>query len=310
MLTYVDDCIILARDRKTITKFIATLKYGPEKFDFTDEGTISKCLGVDFQRLPSVSGFTVSQPFLIKPILASCDQNPQLGSAGNDSGSETMRKYSCYQEPQLGSPGSTTQNEEFPAAPTGNTTQNDDFPAAPAQTAAFPAAFTEATSAGFTFLNVLFKTAEIQHTIIQFLLANLHFYLSDGALAFAAGELAAKMQFELPLTLILLSFFNHCKRGPATASATITDGSHCYSTYSHIHSQSVQYAEVGRSYLNYFGLNLRFQSDNVFRGRAVIAPSAKEACDLVSISVLRWPTPIALPFARECEDIKGLPNSL
>ena len=159
VLTYVYDCILLARDRKIITKFIVTLKFGPETFVFTDEGIISKCLGVDFQRLPLVSGFTVSQPFLIKPILASCDQNPQLGSAGNDSDSETMRKYSCYQEPQLGSPGSTTQNEEFPAAPTGNTTQNEDFPAAPAQTAAFPAAFTEATSAGFTFLNVLFKTA-------------------------------------------------------------------------------------------------------------------------------------------------------
>ena len=47
VLTYVDDCIILSRDRETITKFIATLKYGPEEFDFTDEGTISKYLGVD-----------------------------------------------------------------------------------------------------------------------------------------------------------------------------------------------------------------------------------------------------------------------
>ena len=286
VLTFVYDCIILERDRKTITKFIATLKYGPEKFDFTDEGTISKCL----QRLPSDSGLTMSQPFLSKHVLASCDQNPQLGSPVNDSGSKTMWKHSFE-----------TENEAFPAAPT----QTPAFPAAPAQTAAFPAAFTGATSAGFTLLNVFFKPTET-----QFLLATRHFLLADNSLAIAAGEPAAKMQFELPLTLILLSFFNHCKRGPATASATITDGSHCYSTYSHIHSQSVQYAEVGRSYLNYFGLNLRFQSDNVFRGRAVIAPSAKEACDLVSISVLRWPTPIALPFARECEDIWGLPNSL
>ena len=73
VLTYVDDCIILARDRKTITKFIATLKYGPEKFDFTDEGTLSKYLGVDIQRLSSDNGFTMSQPFLIERILHAAD---------------------------------------------------------------------------------------------------------------------------------------------------------------------------------------------------------------------------------------------
>ena len=55
------------RDKETITKFIATLKYGPEEFDFA-EGTIS-FLGVDIQRLSSNSGFTMSQPFLIERIL-------------------------------------------------------------------------------------------------------------------------------------------------------------------------------------------------------------------------------------------------
>ena len=45
VLTYVYDCIILARDRKIITKFIATLKFGPKTFDFTNKGTISKYLG-------------------------------------------------------------------------------------------------------------------------------------------------------------------------------------------------------------------------------------------------------------------------
>jgi len=157
VLTFVYDCIILERDRKTITKFIATLKYGPEKFDFTDEGTISKCL----QRLPSDSGLTMSQPFLIKHVLASCDQNPQLGSPVNDSGSETMRKHSFDQDSNVCPPGNETmqtENEAFPAAPT----QTPAFPAAPAQTAAFPAAFTGATSAGFTLLNVFFKPTETQ----------------------------------------------------------------------------------------------------------------------------------------------------
>ena len=69
MLTYVDDCIILVRDRETIIKFIATLKFGPENFDFTNKGTLSKYLGVDIHQLPSDSGFTMSQPFLIEQIL-------------------------------------------------------------------------------------------------------------------------------------------------------------------------------------------------------------------------------------------------
>ena len=115
-----------------MTKFIATLKFGPEDFDFIDEGTISKCLRVDAQRLPSDSGFTVSQPFLIKHVLASCDQNPQLGSPVNDSGSETMRKYSFDQDSNVCPPGNETMQ-----------TENEAFAAAPTQTLAFPAACTD-----------------------------------------------------------------------------------------------------------------------------------------------------------------------
>ena len=42
ILVYVDDCIILSRDRYTIMKFISTLIFGPERFEFTDEGKLSK----------------------------------------------------------------------------------------------------------------------------------------------------------------------------------------------------------------------------------------------------------------------------
>ena len=64
VLVYVDDCIILSRDKNTITKFIATLTFGPEKFEFTDEGELSKYLGVEIEQLQS-GGFSMSQPFLI-----------------------------------------------------------------------------------------------------------------------------------------------------------------------------------------------------------------------------------------------------
>ena len=68
VLVYVDDCIILSRDKNTITKFIATLTFGPEKFEFTDEGELSKYLGVEIQQLQD-GGFSMTQPFLIQRIL-------------------------------------------------------------------------------------------------------------------------------------------------------------------------------------------------------------------------------------------------
>ena len=66
---YVDDCIILSRDQKPIDMFINTLKYGPERFAFKDEGLLHQYLGVEIERLPDDTGFTMTQPFLIKRIL-------------------------------------------------------------------------------------------------------------------------------------------------------------------------------------------------------------------------------------------------
>ena len=68
VLVYVDDCIILSCDRDTITEFISTLIFGPEKFKFTDEGEPSKYLGVEIKQLKS-GGFSMSRPFLVQCIL-------------------------------------------------------------------------------------------------------------------------------------------------------------------------------------------------------------------------------------------------
>ena len=54
VLVYVDYCIILSRNRDTITKFISALTFGPERFEFTDEGELSKYLGVEIDQLKSL----------------------------------------------------------------------------------------------------------------------------------------------------------------------------------------------------------------------------------------------------------------
>ena len=51
VLCYVDDCIILSRDKITIEKFVESLKHGPKNFDFTDEGDLSKYLGIDVKKI-------------------------------------------------------------------------------------------------------------------------------------------------------------------------------------------------------------------------------------------------------------------
>ena len=69
VLVYVDYCIILSRDKNPIASFIDTLTHGPERFEFTDEGSMEKYLGVDIERLPDNSGFSMTQPYLIERIL-------------------------------------------------------------------------------------------------------------------------------------------------------------------------------------------------------------------------------------------------
>ena len=39
VLVYVDECIVLSRSKTALTPFVTTQRFGPEKFDFTDEGS-------------------------------------------------------------------------------------------------------------------------------------------------------------------------------------------------------------------------------------------------------------------------------
>ena len=59
VLVFVDNCIILSRYKKSIDMFINTLKYGPERLAFTDEGSLHQYLGVEIERLPDETGFTM-----------------------------------------------------------------------------------------------------------------------------------------------------------------------------------------------------------------------------------------------------------
>jgi hypothetical protein len=67
VLTYVDDCIIVGDNTKSINDLNISLHGGDEKFVFTDKGSIDKYLGVDIKQIDSKS-FKLSQPFLIKRI--------------------------------------------------------------------------------------------------------------------------------------------------------------------------------------------------------------------------------------------------
>jgi len=49
--------------------FINTLKCGPKRFAFTDKGLLDKHLGMEIERLPDDTGFTMTQSFSIKRIL-------------------------------------------------------------------------------------------------------------------------------------------------------------------------------------------------------------------------------------------------
>ena len=68
ILTYVDDCILIANKKEMLDQFIHSLKNGIEKFEFTDEGPIDKYLGVEVEKLKGKE-FILRQPFLIQRIL-------------------------------------------------------------------------------------------------------------------------------------------------------------------------------------------------------------------------------------------------
>ena len=85
ILTYVDDCILISKEKFTLDNFIKSLKNGKENFIFTDEGSMSNYLGVEISKLPNNEGFSLAQPFLIERIIKTLnfDFSTIKGARGN-----------------------------------------------------------------------------------------------------------------------------------------------------------------------------------------------------------------------------------
>ena len=77
ILVYVDNCILISKEDFTIKKFIDSMKYTPEGFEFTEEGTMNEYLGADISPLPDWKGFTLSQPFFIDIIIQALGFDPK-----------------------------------------------------------------------------------------------------------------------------------------------------------------------------------------------------------------------------------------
>ena len=69
ILTYVDDCILIANKKEKLDQFIHSLAIGIEKFEFIDDGAIDKYLGVEIEQLKG-NEFSLRQTFFIRRILA------------------------------------------------------------------------------------------------------------------------------------------------------------------------------------------------------------------------------------------------
>ncbi len=69
MLTYVDNCIIVADSMDCIEQLITSLHNGTENFILQDEGSIDNYLGVNIEQFKDLS-FHLMQPFLIERISA------------------------------------------------------------------------------------------------------------------------------------------------------------------------------------------------------------------------------------------------
>ena len=77
ILVYVDDCIIFSKSSKTNDDLVTSLQNGPENYQLTDEGDLTKYLGVDIDRRPDGS-FELRQPYLIERCLAAMEINDKV----------------------------------------------------------------------------------------------------------------------------------------------------------------------------------------------------------------------------------------
>ena len=57
VLVYVDECILIGKNKSVIEEFIKSLKNGPENFIFMDEGDLNKYLGVEIKKIGSSGSF-------------------------------------------------------------------------------------------------------------------------------------------------------------------------------------------------------------------------------------------------------------
>jgi hypothetical protein len=67
VLTYVDDCIIVANSMNWIDELLQSLHGGDENFVLQDEGSMDKYLGVNIRQIDK-DWFELTQPFLIERI--------------------------------------------------------------------------------------------------------------------------------------------------------------------------------------------------------------------------------------------------
>ena len=69
ILTYLDDCTIIGPNMKDVNRFVESMKRRKDNFTLTDQGNISKFLGIQIIQLDDKK-FQVSQPFLVDQILS------------------------------------------------------------------------------------------------------------------------------------------------------------------------------------------------------------------------------------------------
>ena len=77
-LVYVDDCIIISKQNKTIDNLIASLLNGAKQFNLTDDGNLHNYIGVEFTRHKN-GWLEMKQEFLIKRIIEALD-HPDMNS--------------------------------------------------------------------------------------------------------------------------------------------------------------------------------------------------------------------------------------
>ena len=110
VLTYVDDCIIMAKCEQDIRDLITSLCAGDENFDFTDEGDIKNYLGVEVLRHAN-GMMEFRQKFLIERIIkalgfqseiAGKDTNPGTKPPLHKDANGPERKHSWHYRSVIG----------------------------------------------------------------------------------------------------------------------------------------------------------------------------------------------------------------